>query len=300
MSVHITKTYNIGGLTGLRQKSVIDAGLQLGHKEMSLFRFLDQYDSDEELDVRMDGIISALCPDDIVIFQYPSGCSSRYDNCLIKHIRMYAGIRLVIWVQESASLREKADYTMDKEIDFLSKGDLLVFSSDGIRKLYSDDLVLSKPYLLQNVSDIVTDISASGSGKKIYILAEENSGYNFESEQLEIIAYDEYHVPEMFMKMSGGGIGLIWDEDTMALAMFMAAGIPVIVKRGLSCESYVKNNQIGFVVSDFNDVCEIIEKSDEGLIDLYRKNVMKLRKIFTKGLYTKRLLMDIEIGLEEK
>lgn len=40
MSVHITKTYNIGGLIGLRQNAVKNAGETLGFKEMSLFKFL--------------------------------------------------------------------------------------------------------------------------------------------------------------------------------------------------------------------------------------------------------------------
>lgn len=60
MSVHITKTYNIGGLIGLRQNAVKNAGETLGFKEMSLFKFPDAYDSDDELHVRMDGIIAYL------------------------------------------------------------------------------------------------------------------------------------------------------------------------------------------------------------------------------------------------
>mgnify|MGYP000532679176 CR=1 FL=1 len=43
MSVHITKTYNIGGLIGLRQNAVKNAGETLGFKEMSLFKFPDAY-----------------------------------------------------------------------------------------------------------------------------------------------------------------------------------------------------------------------------------------------------------------
>ena len=51
MSVHITKTYNIGGLIGLRHNAVKNAGETLGFKEMSLFKFPDVYDSDDELHV---------------------------------------------------------------------------------------------------------------------------------------------------------------------------------------------------------------------------------------------------------
>ena len=91
MSVHITKTYNIGGLIGLRQNAVKNAGETLGFKEMSLFKFPDAYDSDDELHVRMDGIIASLCPEDIVIFQHPSGESPRYDGFLFDHLRRLYG-----------------------------------------------------------------------------------------------------------------------------------------------------------------------------------------------------------------
>lgn len=37
MSVHITKTYNIGGLIGLRQNAVKNAGETLGFKEIGKY-----------------------------------------------------------------------------------------------------------------------------------------------------------------------------------------------------------------------------------------------------------------------
>ena len=40
------------------KNAVKNAGETLGFKEMSLFKFPDAYDSDDELHVRMDGIIA--------------------------------------------------------------------------------------------------------------------------------------------------------------------------------------------------------------------------------------------------
>lgn len=109
MSVHITKTYNIGGLIGLRQNAVKNAGETLGFKEMSLFKFPDAYDSDDELHVRMDGIIASLCPEDIVIFQHPSGESPRYDGFLFEHLRRYPNVKMSVL----DSLFEKCDFYLD-------------------------------------------------------------------------------------------------------------------------------------------------------------------------------------------
>ena len=46
-------------MIGLRQNAVKNAGETLGFKDMSLFKFPDAYDSDDELHVRMDGIIAS-------------------------------------------------------------------------------------------------------------------------------------------------------------------------------------------------------------------------------------------------
>ena len=127
MSVHITKTYNIGGLIGLRQNAVKNAGETLGFKEMSLFKFPDAYDSDDELHVRMDGIIASLCPEDIVIFQHPSGESPRYDGFLFEHLRRYHGTKIVAFIQEIASDRDDSEYALSDEITLLNRADMFIF-----------------------------------------------------------------------------------------------------------------------------------------------------------------------------
>lgn len=136
MSVHITKTYNIGGLIGLRQNAVKNAGETLGFKEMSLFKFPDAYDSDDELHVRMDGIIASLCPEDIVIFQHPSGESPRYDGFLFEHLRRYHGTKIVAFIQEIASDRDDSEYALSDEITLLNRADMFIFASAALRDYY--------------------------------------------------------------------------------------------------------------------------------------------------------------------
>ena len=49
---------------------------------------------------------------------------------------------------------------------------------------------------------------------------------------IEVVQYDEYRAMESILRLSDGGFGLIWDADEQALGLYMAAGIPVIVKKG--------------------------------------------------------------------
>ncbi len=302
MSVHITKTYNIGGLIGLRQNAVRNAAETLGYKEMSLFKFPDQYDTDAELHVRMDGIISALCPNDIVIFQYPSGESPRYDNFLFDHIRMYAETKIIAFVQEIVSQRENSEYTLENEIELLNRSDMFIFASDTVRDYYMENGLLEKPFIIQTVADYMTDISVTEhTQEKIYILAE-SIGENYSNVPInfEVISYDEYHATETILRIADGGIGLIWDLDEQALGIYMAAGIPVIVKKGLPCEKYVVDNGIGFVAEDFNKVYKISVSATNDSIKPYYDRVKKIQKLFTNGVYTKKLLLDALIMAREK
>lgn len=194
MSVHITKTYNIGGLIGLRQNAVKNAGETLGFKEMSLFKFPDAYDSDDELHVRMDGIIASLCPEDIVIFQHPSGESPRYDGFLFEHLRRYHGTKIVAFIQEIAFDRDDSEYSLSDEITLLNRADMFIFASAALRDYYIANGLKEKPYLIQNIPDYMTDICANeNKNKKLYIMAETSQNeYPLNNLNIEVVQYDEY------------------------------------------------------------------------------------------------------------
>lgn len=302
MSVHITKTYNIGGLIGLRQNAVKNAGETLGFKEMSLFKFPDAYDSDDELHVRMDGIIASLCPEDIVIFQHPSGESARYDGFLFEHLRRYHGTKIVAFIQEIASDRDDSEYALSDEITLLNRADMFIFASAALRDYYIANGLKEKPYLIQNIPDYMTDICANEhKNNKLYIMAETSQNeYPLNNLNIEVVQYDEYRAMESILRLSDGGFGLIWDADEQALGLYMAAGIPVIVKKGLNCEKYVTDNEIGAAATDFEDVYRIAVSESEDKLSQYYANVKKLQNLFINGIYTRKLLLDTLIMCGER
>ena len=116
---------------------------------------------------------------------------------------------------------------------------------------------------------------------------------------IEVIPYDENRIVETILNISKGGIGLIWDRDETALGIYMAAGIPVIVKRGLSCEDYVLSHNIGMVISEFSEIYGLVSLLDEDSISIYYENVKKTRKLFIEGVYTQKLLIDAYILAQE-
>lgn len=303
MNIHITKTYNVGGKTGIRQNSLVNAGRSMGCVEMSLLKFPDETDTDEQLHVRMDGIISSLCRDDIVIFQYPSGISARYDRFLIEHIRRYAGVRLVIYVQEPVIEGE--------ELALLNQADLLIMPSEEMHSFYLKNGLQDKPVILQKWYDYMTDVMQRGhKERRIYILSEDiEPGHTMSSSNVEMLPFDEYHVPEMLLKLGEGGVGLIWNFDGeegkvrtpwgLMLGLFLTAGIPVIVQRGAPCGEYVEKHGVGFVAESMEEVCRICAALSDEDFEKYYANVKKLQYLFTSGAYTKHLLQEILINVLE-
>lgn len=287
MSVHITKTYNIGGLIGLRQNAVKNAGETLGFKEMSLFKFPDAYDSDDELHVRMDGIIASLCPEDIVIFQHPSGESPRYDGFLFEHLRRYHGTKIVAFIQEIAFDRDDSEYSLSDEITLLNRADMFIFASAALRDYYIANGLKEKPYLIQNIPDYMTDICANeNKNKKLYIMAETSQNeYPLNNLNIEVVQYDEYRAMESILRLSDGGFGLIWDADEQALGLYMAAGIPVIVVEDID---YIEEDKAVWLTPKGVKFAE----SFFGISNFYGKENFEINRHVTLSLRAHKLLKN--------
>lgn len=268
MSVHITKTYNIGGLIGLRQNAVKNAGETLGFKEMSLFKFPDAYDSDDELHVRMDGIIASLCPEDIVIFQHPSGESPRYDGFLFEHLRRYHGTKIVAFIQEIASDRDDSEYSLSDEITLLNRADMFIFASAALRDYYIANGLKEKPYLIQNIPDYMTDICTNEhKNKKLYIMAETSQNeYPLNNLNIEVVQYDEYRAMESILDMRG-------TMDVFVYVTAISKGVPRI---SLSADQFLVSGKNGMVIDDFSDIgrsltyyLDSFENWNQALVECY-------------------------------
>ena len=99
MKLHIT---NINGFNASKelmaaQTKVSKVGSELGAYEMGIYTYPVDSDSDVELSKRLDGIISALGFDDIVVLQLPTTNGYKYDSLLMAKILAYH-TKLVIYM----------------------------------------------------------------------------------------------------------------------------------------------------------------------------------------------------------
>lgn len=99
MKLHIT---NINGFNASKelmdaQTKVSKIGIELGAYEMGIYTYPVDSDSDVELAKRLDGIISALGFDDIVVLQLPTLNGYKYDSLLMAKILAYH-TKLIIYM----------------------------------------------------------------------------------------------------------------------------------------------------------------------------------------------------------
>ena len=130
MKVFYTKTYNVWNDNTRKHDIVAQAAKKLDYDEVSLFKFDDTYDSDDELHVRMQGITAAVSSDSIVIFQYPSMVSARYDSFVMEHLKNTCAAKVAVFVEDLGSRIAPSDYKqLSDEIDLFNKADLLIVQS---------------------------------------------------------------------------------------------------------------------------------------------------------------------------
>ena len=107
---------------------------------------------------------------------------------------------------------------------------------------------------------------------------------------------------ELLLEYTKGGFGLIWEQTAPAsyymyhqphkLSTYLAAGIPVIVQKGLAREQVILDYGLGFSVSSLKEAADIVRNITE---DEYRHMVDRIKNIsflVKGGFFTKKLLLD--------
>ena len=117
MKVHITNIYGTKDTNISIHNRMARLGKSLGFYEMGIYRYPVATDSPEGLDKRLDGIIAAVEPDDIVIFQLPTGNGIEYEKKLYQKIRAYNNVRTAL------VFHNLADY---EDLSFFNQSEIVV------------------------------------------------------------------------------------------------------------------------------------------------------------------------------
>lgn len=330
-NIHITCLNNMGGTATLAHRKVHDVAKSLGYKEMGLARYDLQPDFYNELLHRLDGIIAPLNYGDIVIFQYPSWNGPNYDECFIEKIKSYQDTKLIIFVQDIQKLLfNSEDFILSWEIRLLNQADLLILPSEKMHDFLKDNGLRDIDVIYQKIWDYPSDVCYENHETLRRFLFTGNwdrfpflkgyygktpiyqyDGQKPERDNDESFIWKGFYEPDLLMyELSKGGFGLVWSEkeyfdryysmnQPYKLGTNLAAGIPVIVRKGCSHENFIINNGLGFAVDSLEEADEIVQSiSDDEYRSLYN-NVRNIQKLLLSGAYTRSVLQEAVIRVLE-
>lgn len=325
MRVHITVIHNMTGPARSSQADTAKIAHGIGWHEIGLYHYPADTDSDAKLSARIDGVISSVGKEDIVVFQYPSWNGRRYDNELVSHLKIY-GKKLIIFVHDLTSLLWENmgpnGENLIREVDLLNRADMLILASSKLHSFLKEyGLKEDVPVVYQKIWELPTemvitqhlpikrmlftggdDISSYKGKNPIYQFSYENkAGTN---ENIKWCGFLDMN--SLLLEMAKGGFGLVWTDieqleryDSMnqsyKIAGYLAAGLPIFIRKGHIHDDFIIENRIGFVISSLEEADKILENLSEKEIQKKYDNVREIQALITKGYYTMRTLNDAVI-----
>lgn len=327
MRIHVTNVYgfSIRSTVLQSQHEVVDILKDLCDSEIGLFRYYNEEEPKNELSSRLDGVIARLNAGDVVIFQSPTWNGVDWDNALVDKIKLYGG-RVVFFIQDVPPIQFENNYfLMHYFIDMYNKAEVVVVPSEKMYQRLVEEGLTVKKYVVQKMWDfnVHMDLHTPSFEKKLYFLGDVSRFPFFQNWQfntpLHVFGnhkpdydYSKVHFggwlnkTELLLELSKGGFGLVWgnqenpkDEPdyykmncSYKLASYLSAGIPVIVPDYLSNADFVKENNIGFVVSSLEEADQVIQECSEEKYSEMRSSVKNVQYLINNGYFTKKLFVD--------
>lgn len=129
MKIHITNLYNFNSGDELvsKQHRFAEAGRVLGFYEMGVFAYPVETDTAGELSKRLDGVIAALEPEDLVYVQLPTENGYEYERLLLSKIKSYRNTKVVLVLHDLKMLSEERDKDLqDKYCSLFHMADAVI------------------------------------------------------------------------------------------------------------------------------------------------------------------------------
>ena len=322
MRVYIT---NINGQSmqstaQIAQNMVTDIATQLGYRELGIYCYNMNADSEAELSKRLDGIIAGLRHGDVVIFQSPTWNTTAFDEKVMYKLRLL-NIKIIIMIHDVVPLMFSGNYyLMERTINYYNQADLVIVPSQAmLERLRQEGLTVEKT-IIQRMWDHPSDLPMhEAQFDKVIHFPGSPDRFSFVkswSHNLPLYLYAHQDIDlvpnvikqpwmreeQLQMTLSKGGFGLIWmdehDFDYMTmycpykLGMFMAAGIPVVVHKAIANSDIIEKNQLGFVVFSLDEAVNKIEAMTEVEYRQFVEQVRDFNRLVRYGYFTRRLLTE--------
>lgn len=330
MRVHITNVYGLSGTAAKAQQAVVNIARRMLHcNELGIYHYQVESDTPELLHKRLSGIMAPVDFRDIVIFQVPTWNGIKFDLALFEQFKNYR-CRSIIFVHDVTPLMfEENRYLLGQYIELYNQADVLIVPSQSMAEFLCSKGLNVKRVVVQKMWDYKVSLGekARPPFKKLIHFAgnpnaESKFGFvkkwNYVNVPLSVTTDDGEWAEERNIRFLGwynddnllvnalrksGGVGLLWSEDSYwceymkmnacyKMSTYLAAGLPIIVPRGIAEQNTVVRKGLGFVVESLDEAVERVEGMDKKEYENMTKNVEDFSKLLRNGYFTKKVLLD--------
>ncbi len=284
MKILYTKTYNIWNNTITKQSFIEHVATELDYSEISLFRFDDSCDSDYELDVRMENIVSPTDSNDVVIFQYPSMVSIRYDRFLLKHLHNRANLKLVIFAADLGNhVLPDAYPSLAEEIELFNSANLLILQSKQMYEyLIANGLRQDIAILYHEIWEFPYGLISAGAGidRHPEYITGFSADYLLDGNKPGINVVNEFG--DSYAQMC----------NSLSLGISICKGMPTICMNGSATADAISKYNLGWTVNTSEEAMSLINAlSDEDISAAFDK-CHQMADIVSQGIFTRKLLTN--------
>ena len=324
MNVYITKVNGMfyRSTEQYAQQMTADIAHSLGIREMGIYRYNADGESAQNRASRLDGIIAGIGAGDLVICQFPTGNGLEFERALVRHIKTYHG-RIVIFIHDLATGMYEDSRSMSGDtVGLYNEAEVLIVPSAAMKRLLMEHGVrIGMRYIVQEMWDYTTSLVSLDPGKlkrELHFMGDPDGVhfpgkwkyeiplhiYSDQDCQGSLVQKKGWLPPDrLLLELSKGGLGLAWYgnesrrqylsvNNCFNLAAYLAAGLPVIVPRGISNQCMIEQNHLGIAVDTLDEAVEIVRSMTEQEYREYAAAAAGFAPLLRNGFFTKKCLID--------
>ncbi|MFV5783821.1 sugar transferase [Pediococcus acidilactici] len=272
------------------------------------------------LKIKVRKALNKLKENDIFVIQYPM-----YSRVAIKtllNICLKKGIKTILIIHDLESLRLYRDNSkkIAEELSIFKKVGCVISHNEMMSKWLKANGVESKIENLQIFDYLNTEERVDVSKNKNLVFAGNLAKSRF-LEKWDIekkitvygispskkypknVKYEGVKTPDELPTYLAGSFGLVWDGNSLEtnsgvygeytkynnphkVSLYLSSGVPVIVWKEAAIAKFVKEKNVGIIVSNLNEIPAILEKMTDSQYDRIVANVNEIGEQLRCGKYT--------------
>ncbi|MBV7391129.1 hypothetical protein KUA55_10590 [Enterococcus sp. ALS3] len=320
------------GASGKAHYDISEFTREIGGKDLDFYEYNDTNETNAAQSSRIDGILSGIKTNDIIIIQYPFLGSERYRKLLFSRAKLM-GAKIVLFIHDIAAWRESNDHQAKSNFQF-ENADGFIFHSPAMQEQIIQQYKVKKEaqmviqglfgyklaYLNGKSRSFSRNIDFAGSFSKSNFLTHIPESVsmtvfsNLNEPTLELptnITLGDSYDPESIPFQLNGSFGLSWTSDSYPevtgsyglyekynmphkLSLYLAANQPVIVWDQSAEADFIVKNNIGRTISNLEELPKLLDSfTEEDYQEMYQ-NVIRIGQLVREGFWFKKALFDIQ------